>query len=123
MRQSAPGIFAAFDGIDMTAIEADQHNRSICRIAATTHGDPGLHVIVRQRHRNGARVMTGGVERALDRGAIRAHHLTPAVDHDLWRVYGFNTKQPGVSLLTRGRLGAGERILPTEPVPIIDMKR
>src|SRR5271154_6747149 len=100
MRQSAPGIFAAFDGIDMTAIEADQHNRSTCHIAATTDGDPGLAVIVRQRHRNGARVMVGGVERALDRRAIRAHHLTSAVHHDLRRVYGFNTKEPCVSLLT-----------------------
>jgi hypothetical protein len=70
MRQSAPGIFAVLDGIDVAAIEADQHDRSACRDTASTQGYPGLAIIERQRHWHRARLVAGGVERALDRGAI-----------------------------------------------------
>src|SRR5271169_5302919 len=53
MRQSAPGVFAAFDRIDTAAIEADQHDRRACRDTAPTQGYPGLAVIERKRHGHG----------------------------------------------------------------------
>src|SRR5207237_7984040 len=42
---------------------------------------------------------------------------------DLRRVRGGKTHKVGVAVLPPRRIGTGERVLPAEPVPIIDMER
>src|SRR5215471_4372403 len=43
-----------------------------------------------------------------------------AIDHDLWRVHGAIAANLGVGALARRMCGLGERVPPTEIVPIVD---
>jgi len=63
------------------------------------------------------------VKRMLDIGAVRADRLPLPVDDDLRRVNRCEMEERRVAVLTLGRLVAGIRVLPAEPVPVIDVKR
>src|SRR5271166_6949757 len=123
MGQCPPAVFAALDPSDMPAVEADQQDRAGRRLAARAELDPRDAAIDGERHRYRVAVAPRQVERMLDILAVRADRLPPAVDDDLRRVDGRETEKPGVAVLPPGRRGAGVRVLPAEPVPVIDVER
>src|ERR1700756_4565757 len=106
----------------MPAVEADQEDGARNRIARR----PELYLreppVDRERNRHFSNGVSGGVQSALDLSVIRTDGLPPTIDDHLRRVNGREPEQLGVTLLALGCRGAGEWVLPPEPVPVIDVE-
>src|SRR6516164_851956 len=123
MREGPPAVFAALHRADVPAVEADQQDRRRHPLAPRTQADPRPAVIESEDDRNFLTVAPREVERMFDLGTVRADGLPFAIDDDLRGIDRRKIEKRGVMVLALGRLSAGIRVLPAEPVPIIDMER
>jgi hypothetical protein len=123
MREDPPAILAALHRGDLPAIEADQQHRGRRSVTTLAKLDLCLAAIESQRDQHFLAVTSSEVERMLDIGTIRADRLPTTVDDNLGRVDGGKIEKCCITVLALGRLAAGKRILPAEPIPVVDMER
>ncbi len=107
----------------MPAVETDQQEVRGNPIVARPQRNLCPAMIDRESDRHPVAVAPGRAQSLLDLAAVGTDRLPSAVDHHLWRVDRWEAQKIGVAVLPPRRIGAGERVLPAEPVPVIDMKR
>jgi hypothetical protein len=80
--------------------------------------------VVRRLHGDGDAELVGfGGDRRLDGALVGAHDMLAAVDHRLRRVDVAVAARHGVVALALGIVVAGQRVLPAQPVPDVDVER
>ena len=65
----------------------------------------------------------GRAQSLLDLAAVGTDRLPFPVDDHLRRVDRGGAQKLGITVLPPCRIGAGKRVLPAEPVPVIDVER
>src|SRR5947209_4431521 len=123
MREGPSAILAVRHRRDMPAVEADQQNGARDPLAAWAEPDLPPPMLESESDLHFSMAAPGGAQRALDFGAVRANGLPLAIDDDLRGIDGGEPEELGITTLALGRSRAGERVLPAEPVPVVDMER
>src|SRR6516165_667856 len=117
MHQCAPGILAACNRRDLSAIEADQLDRRRSGVGARPEPYLRAAIIDGEYQRHLLALALRRIEDVLDLGTARTDRLPFAVDDDLRGVDGAQAQEVGIMLLAPRRRGTGERVLPAEPIP------
>jgi hypothetical protein len=123
MREGAAAILASRHRRDVPAVKTDEQEVPGNPVAALPQGDPHPAMIDRNRDRHPVTDAPGRAQSLLDLVAVGTDRLPSAVDDHLRRVDCREAQKVGIAVLPPRGIGAGERVLPAEPVPVIDMER